>query len=144
MKHGPDAATIGTVIQPPGARARTQHILGQPEQYTSIYGYAKLKIPVHEIELQTGKPGGCVGHIKQEPMVDEHGTLVGFAYYTKAAWRDKGQLRFYPTPEALLAAYDMPLYKGVMFDDETAMADEAETATAASASSDTGVSDTTV
>lgn len=113
MTKGPNGTELGEVLQPPGETPRgVVYAVGKPMEYTSMYGYLKLLFPVHEVDTSTGELGQYVGDIKQEPMPDENGNLVGFAYYTKANWRGNGQLRFYPTPEALLAAFRMPVYAG--------------------------------
>ncbi len=113
--NGPNEIPIGEMIQEPGLMARGKaYTVGEPVQYDSIYGYNKLRFPVYLVDTTNGHRGSCVGWIKQEPMPDENGKLVGFTYYTKEGWRKEGQLRFYPSPEALLSACQMPVFPGTV------------------------------
>lgn len=124
MLNGPNNTPIGELIQEPGLAARGRaYKIGEPVEYDSIYGYKKLRVPVYAVDTTNGTLGSCVGWIKQEPMADEHGKLVGFTYYTKESWRNQGQLRFYPSPEALLAAYLMPVYAGEVIDPNATSSD---------------------
>ena len=73
------------------------YVVGQPETYTSMYGYQKIKYPVRE----EGKTS-VVGWIKEEKLLAPNGYVIGNVYYTKQDWRKHGQTRFFNTPEDLI------------------------------------------
>jgi hypothetical protein len=80
------------------------YVIGEPYNYTSIYGYPKRRFPVHRAdELGNKLDSYSVGEIKEEPMLDENGQLWGRCFYTKSL-RPSGKYRFYPSPEALIVA----------------------------------------
>ena len=80
------------------------YVIGEPVNYSSIYGYPKRRFPVHRAdELGNKQDSYSVGEIKEEPMLDENGQLWGRCFYTKSL-RPSGKYRFYPSPEALIVA----------------------------------------
>ena len=81
------------------------YVIGEPVNYSSIYGYPKRRFPVHRAdELGNKQDSSSVGEIKEEPMLDENGQLWGRCFYTKTLGRPTGKYRFYPSPEALIVA----------------------------------------
>jgi len=81
------------------------YVIGEPVNYSSIYGYPKRRFPVHRAdELGNKQDSYSVGEIKEEPMLDENGQLWGRCVYTKNLGRGHGKYRFYPSPEALIVA----------------------------------------
>lgn len=74
--------------------------LGEKKPYTSIYGYAKYRIPVFDAET-----GAEAGWIKEEVTPGIPGQPDITAYYERNGWRPPGKLRFYQSPEALIIAF---------------------------------------
>ena len=80
------------------------YVIGEPINYTSIYGYPKRRFPVFRANENGEKQNEySIGEIKEEPMLDENGQLWGRCFYTKSL-RPSGKYRFYPSPEALIVA----------------------------------------
>lgn len=94
-------------------RKKTLHRVGRPEEYTSIYGYQKNRLPVRVVNAD-GTDGETVGWIKEEVVPDENGNIRGRVYYERNGWKKQGQLRFYSSPAALLAAVGMELWDGTV------------------------------
>ena len=76
-----------------------KYVIGKPEQYTSIYGYKKNKLPVRKVD-----GGESVGIIKEEEVLTAEGKRTGVMYYERNGWKNYGQKRFYESPEALILA----------------------------------------
>jgi hypothetical protein len=81
------------------------YALGEPEEYRSIYGYQKRRFQVYPTDAEGNRNGGSVGKIKEEPLLDENGKLWGRCFYSRDLSRPCGKYRFYPSPEALIAAF---------------------------------------
>lgn len=94
-------------------RREPVYVVGDAENYRSIYGYPKRRYRVHKLE-----PGEALkrnhdvhGYIKEERILDEHGNVVTTVFYEKNYWRKDGLVRFYASPEALLIACGLiPLF----------------------------------
>lgn len=94
-------------------RREPVYVVGDAENYRSIYGYPKRWYKVHRLEpgeeLRENHP--VHGYIKEERIGDEHGNVVTTVFYEKNGWRRNGLIRFYASPEALLIACGkLPLY----------------------------------
>ena len=89
-----------------GLNSEKFYTIGEAENYTSIYGYAKRRFPVYECDEQGNKLPSAYGvaTIKEEPLLDENGQLWGRCFYTKSGILGGGKYRFYPSCEALIAA----------------------------------------
>jgi hypothetical protein len=92
---------------------QTVYLVGDAREYRSVYGYPKRIYDVHR--LQPGARVGestRIGGIKEERIADENGQIVTTVVYEKNNWRNRGLIRFYASPEALLIACGLtPLYK---------------------------------
>jgi hypothetical protein len=84
-------------------------VIGEsPTEYTSAYGYQKNKFPVFlQSDAEQKDP---IGWIKEERVLDQAGNEADRVYYARVyGWREKGQPRFFDSPQALLVAYGFKL-----------------------------------
>ena len=79
--------------------------IGEPENYTSMYGYPKRRFTIYEvIDGHVALGATCIGFVKEEKVIDEAGGVDHFMFYERNGWKTSGQQRFYTTVEALLRA----------------------------------------
>src|SRR3989304_1016326 len=77
--------------------ATTGYAIGEFENYTSIYGYPKRRLYIHQLS----SPGEALtmdnrcGFIKEERIFDEAGNVVNTVFYEKNGWRAHGTTRFF-------------------------------------------------
>ena len=79
----------------------TKYRLGDPVDYTSMYGYAKRRFPVYAMN-DDGE--SSVGSIKEEKIINENGDVEDVMFYERNGWKKSGQQRFYTSCEALVIA----------------------------------------
>ena len=83
--------------------------IGEPSDYSSIYGYQKRRFPVID-----AASGNQVGYVKEEPVLNGDGTESTRMVYTRNISRPTNAKRFYASPEALVEAFGGKIYRTVV------------------------------
>lgn len=77
-----------------------KYVIGEPIDYTSIYGYGKRRFPI----FREGESSPA-GHVKEELLLNGDGQEVGKAFCTRNLPRPNGAKRFYDSVESLVLAF---------------------------------------
>ena len=75
-----------------------KYTIGDPIEYTSIYGYAKRMFPVRQGDEK-------IGNVKEETVLNGDGSEASKSFYTRNIVRPRGAKRFYASVEDLIIAF---------------------------------------